>query len=81
MLKPGKTKHAPSNSSRVSSIDGGFFMWFKVSWLRNDLRFSSSVLSGVVSPSGHQSWEYALKSPVKNVAKGVSALILEYKLS
>ena len=40
---------------------------------------SSPLTSGVVLPSGHQKWQCALKSPVKNVAKGFSALIFEYK--
>ena len=42
-------------------------------------RSSISLPSGVVSPSDHQNWECALTSPVKNVAKGFSALIFEYK--
>ena len=40
---------------------------------------SISRPSGVSSPSGHQKWHLALKSPAKNIAKGFSALIFEYK--
>ena len=46
----------------------------------NDDKSSSISEPGVVSPSGHQYLEWALKSPVKNTAKGFSALILAYKL-
>ena len=42
-------------------------------------RFSISISSGVVSPSGHHNCECALKSPVKKVAEGFSAWISECK--
>ena len=42
-------------------------------------RFSISIPSGVVSPSGHQNCECALKLPVKKVAEGFSAWIFECK--
>ena len=45
-----------------------------------DKRFSISLPSMVVSPSGHQICEWPLKSPVKKVANGFSFLILEYRL-
>ena len=35
--------------------------------------------SGIESPSGHQNWEWALKSPLKNDEKWFSALIFTYK--
>ena len=40
---------------------------------------SSSLPSGFVSPSGHHCSECPLKSPVKYIRKGFSALILECK--
>ena len=42
-------------------------------------RSSISLPSGVLSSSCRQNWEYSLKSQARNVAKGFSALILEYK--
>ena len=64
----------------------GIFISFKISWFRNDMRcpreenrFSISKPSTVVFPSGHPSWKCALKSPVKNVAKGFSTMIFECK--
>ena len=54
---------------------GGFFIWFKICWFRNELREAKPL-----SPSGHQNWECPLKSPVKNDKYGFSFLILEYKL-
>ena len=76
MLEP-----AIKNKVRLVSYDKintrGIFIKFKISWFRNDSRcprevnrFSISKPSTVVFPSGHQSWECALKSLVKNVAKG-----------
>ena len=55
---------------------GSEMTWVKP---RNVIRSSISVPSGVVSPSGPQNWEWALKSPVTNTVKGFSALILAYK--
>ena len=44
----------------------------------NELRVSSIAFpSGLVSPPGHHAWEWPLKSPVKKIAKGFSALIFE----
>ena len=69
------------------SIQEGFLLGSKlvgseIAWdnPNEDKIISISEPSVVVSPSGHQYLEWALKSPVKNAAKGFSTLIFAYKL-
>ena len=67
------------------SIHEGFLFASKfggseITWDRpRDVRCSISVPSGVDSPPGHKNWKWALRSPVKKVVKGISALIFACK--
>ena len=67
-------------SVKIRSIHEGFlpgskFVGSEITWVRfkEVNRFSISVPSRFISPSGHQSCECALKYPVENVARGFSA--------
>ena len=60
---------------------GSKFVCSAITWDKpREVSISSiSRPSRVLSPSGHQKWDLALKYPAKNIAKGFSALIFEYK--
>ena len=63
---------------RFKKFGGSELTWDKPSLVKST---SSVTPSGIVSPFGHQNCECVLKSPVKKVAKGFSALIFKYGFS
>ena len=61
-----------------SKFVGSDIIWNNPSFVKSS---SITVPSWVVSPPGHHNCECPLKSPVKNIARGFSALIFEYRFS